>query len=200
MSLPEEAETLGLLGGTFDPVHRGHVAIIKSFLDSGFLDHLIVTLTPKPPHKGGREFAGYEHRYKMLELALKGIANMDISTIEKELPEPSYTLHTIRRYLDKYPRAKLYLCLGEDSLKEFKSWYKWEEILKACSLLVARRPDQQEADIPEDLKMHTNFIDHHPVDISSTEIRNRLKAGKAVDGLLPATVLAYIKMNNLYNE
>lgn len=198
MPLAEEAKSIGLLGGTFDPVHKGHVGIINSFLQSGFLEHLVVLLTPKPPHKNGKEFAGYDHRLQMLKLALKGMAHVEISTIERELPDPSYTVNTINYFREQHPGLKLYLCLGEDSLKEFKSWYHWEEILQKCSLLVARRPDMQDTNIPADLKQYADFVDHEPIDISSTEIRNRLKKGEAVTDKLPADVIAYIQQNNLY--
>lgn len=193
-------KSLGLLGGTFDPVHNGHISIIRSYLQSSLLDHLIVTLTPDPPHKQEDKLTEYSHRLQMLELALSEIQDLSISTIEKELPTPSYTVNTVHFYRDRYPDAELYLCLGEDSFKQFESWHRWQEILSLCALLVARRPGAEQMDSrhSEEAWSHTRFVDHEPIDISSSMLRKNIKNGRKVNDFLPAEVIAYIRKHNLY--
>lgn len=192
-----ESKTIGLFGGTFDPVHKGHLSIIRSFLNSGYIDFLIVMLTPDPPHKDTQDLTGYAHRLNMLQAVLKEIPNLSVSTVEKDLPAPSYTLNTVRFFSEKYPGHKLYLCLGEDSLQDFRTWHKWQDILDICFLLVAKRPDSS-AEVPENLRPYTKFVEHEPVDISSSEARKKIMAGMNVSDILPEEVITYIQKHNLY--
>src|SRR5690554_3641750 len=109
------ANRIGLLGGTFNPVHNGHIAIAKAFLGSGEIDKLWVLLTSFPPHKKGDEFVSYELRHKMLKAAFSGLNNISVSTIEQTLPKPNYTIHTVRHLKEKYPEFSFLFCMGEDS-------------------------------------------------------------------------------------
>lgn len=197
MAVPSP-KAIGLLGGSFDPVHNGHVAIARAYLNSKFIDRLYVILSPDPPHKNDRELTIFEHRKKMLDLAFKEIENLVISTVEKELPIPSYTVNTVNYFAGKFPGTKLYLCIGEDSFFEFNDWYKWEEILAKCTLLVAKRPNIDYRSIPEQLKDNARFIDNTEVDISSSNIRDKIRMGKHVKDLLPEKVYSYIKQHHLY--
>jgi nicotinate-nucleotide adenylyltransferase len=189
---------IGLLGGSFDPVHKGHLEIIQSFLDSGYINLLYVILSPNPPHKENRDLTDFKHRYKMLQDAMVGFENLSVSTIEKELPKPSYTINTISHFNDEFPNDKLYLCIGEDSYVEFTGWYKWEEILKMCKLLVASRPEAKKNNLPEKLRESACFIEHEAIDISSSEIREKIRMGDDVKDLLPDSVWSYIKKHRLY--
>lgn len=202
MAVQPKADAIGLMGGTFDPVHNGHLAIINSFLQSGYLKRLIVVLTPNPPHKKGRQLTEYSHRLNMLKLALNNIPDLSISEIEKNLPTPSYTVNTVAYLKEKNPGKAIYLCIGEDSLHEFKTWYQWQRILEMCSLLVARRPGSQNSkeSIPKDLQEHSVFIDHEPVKISSSRIRKKIMAGSDVSSILPDDVYRYIQKHNLYTN
>lgn len=195
-----DLRAIGLLGGTFDPVHNGHIAIIKSYLNSGYIDILYVVLTPDPPHKNQSELTDFEHRKNMLELALNDMENVRISTIEQDLPKPSYTRNTVNYFAKQFPSAKLYLCIGEDSFKNFKSWYSWQEIVSQCTLLVAKRPETEYGEIPDELKEHTRFIDHQMIDISSTEIRNDALFDNTTNDKLPPEVLRYISEHHLYQN
>lgn len=195
-------KSVGLFGGTFDPVHNGHLSIINSYLESSLLDRLVVTLTPHPPHKPNRELTDYRHRLNMLQLALEGISRLQISTIEQKLPVPSYTINTLDWLHDEYSDAQLYLCIGEDSFKAFTSWHKWQKILDICTLMVARRPgtDKGKPKTSKELIAHTRFIDHEPVDISSSEVRKKIRGGININDILPAAVIAYIQQHNLYTQ
>lgn len=189
---------IGLLGGSFDPVHKGHVAICRSYLKSRYIKKLFIVLTPDPPHKPDRELTDFNHRLKMLNLALKDIEHLEVSDLEKKLPEPSYTVNTVKFFNKEYPGTPLYLCIGEDSYREFTGWYHWEEIIESCTLLVARRPDSADNHLPKQLIENAKFIEHEKIAISSSEIRNRLKQGKDVSQYLPDEIISYIREHHLY--
>ncbi|MFH5833889.1 nicotinate (nicotinamide) nucleotide adenylyltransferase [Halalkalibaculum sp. DA3122] len=194
-------DRIGLFGGTFDPVHAGHVAIVESFLESGLIDELWVIPAPTPPHKTDQHITSFEHRKRMLEQAFDHIKGVRITDIEERLPQPSYTIHTIQYLKQKYPEKKFYLCIGEDSLADFSSWYKPEKIVQICDLLVAERPDSNSRDQQNNFLENARFVKHTPVDISSTELRERLKEdGKSLEKDLPPDVLSYIRDNDLYND
>ncbi|MDX1585297.1 MAG: nicotinate (nicotinamide) nucleotide adenylyltransferase [Balneolaceae bacterium] len=193
---------IGILGGTFDPVHRGHVSIADSFVESPYIDRLFLVLTPHPPHKEGRDITDFDHRMNMLQLAFEDREHIRVTGIENELPRPSYTIQTLRYFKNQYRETDVYLCLGEDSLAGFKNWYQWAEILELCDLLVAGRPDTEEDEIDPELLAHTHFVDHNPVDISSTELRSLYGSGKhdSAEKLVPDNVAAYIREQNLYSN
>lgn len=199
--MSSEPEAIGLLGGTFDPVHNGHLAIVDSYLNSGLLDRLFLVLTPEPPHKENQELSSYEDRKKMLQLAFEGVDNLSISTIENKLPKPSYSINTVDHFKKAYPDSKLYLCIGEDSLLNFKDWYRWKAIVKKCTLLVAKRPTKNNTlSMPDDLKAHLQFIDHEQIAVSSSEIRKKIKQGEQINHMLPPKVLGYIEKHKLYDN
>lgn len=190
-------ESIGLLGGTFDPVHKGHFSIARSFLDSKFIGELWVVLTPTPPHKPDESITAYTHRKTMLELAFDDMEDIRISDVESRLPSPSYTIQTIEYLQEKYTEKTFYLCIGEDSLKDFTQWHRWEEILKRCHLLVAARPNV-ETDIENLPTGRIHWVDHTPIHISSTELRKKLSQDIDVNDLIPEDVLTYIEKKNLY--
>lgn len=195
--MASNSSNIGLLGGTFDPVHNGHVSIARSFADSDFIDELWVLLTPAPPHKS-HQVATYRHRKTMLKLAFEDQDDIFISDVESSLPEPSYTIQTLEYLKKKYPEVKFYWCIGEDSLVNFTSWYKWQDILKNVLLLVASRPDVDKKKPASISTSKIRWVDHQPMDISSTELRNKLKKGETADSLVPPKVASYIQKNKLY--
>lgn len=191
---------IGLLGGTFDPVHNGHIAIARSFISSTYIDELWVLLTPVPPHKQGAKQATYKQREQMLRLALIGLNKVKVTTIEDDLPKPSYTIQTIR-YLKKTNSENLFLfCLGEDSLAQFHTWKSFNTILEEVDLLVATRPDIDHTSVPKKILANTHFVDHSPVSASSSEIRTRLQNNLSVDHLVPEAVNAFIATHHLYQN
>lgn len=189
---------IGIFGGTFDPVHNGHVAISKSFLNSGHIDELWVFLNPAPPHKPHRGFAPYTARLKMLQAAFREFDNVRISDLEKKLSEPCYTIQTLSHLEQQYPRHEYYLCIGGDSFRSFKSWYKWKEILEQCTLLVADRPAQDDEKASAELWEHALFVEHQPVEVSSSEIRHKVRRGGSIRNLVPEAVRAVIDREKLY--
>lgn len=188
---------IGLFGGTFDPVHTGHTAIAHAFLSSGFIDELWVLLTPDPPHKSGRKFTAYEIRKRMLKTALTE-PGIRILTVEEELPRPSYSSNTLRYLKSKYPEYEFYFCIGEDSLKQFTLWKDFRYILQEAKLLAARRPGFELSTADKEVLARTEFVEHTPVDISSTRIREVLAGGGEAEAWLPPGVSEIIKEQNLY--
>lgn len=190
---------IGILGGTFDPVHNGHISIAKSFRDSKYLNELWILLTPDPPHKQDHPVADFNTRFEMLKAAMADYSDIKISDIEKNLPTPSYTIQTLSHLTEKHPGNNFYLCMGEDSLASFKDWHKWQEILRFCRLLVAERPNGH-AKVDSLIEEHAHFISHVPIEISSTEIRNRIATGKDISRFVPRKVEQIIRKNDLYRK
>lgn len=194
------SKSVGILGGTFDPVHYGHISIAKSFLNSGYIDSLLILLSPDPPHKTDQNFTDYFLRLKMLKAAFKPFKNLEISDLEYNLPRPSYTVQTMRYLSKAQPDSTFYLCLGKDSFINFKNWYNWQEILSYCDLLVADRPAASEEDAPQGLLKNTLFVNHRPLHVSSSQIRSKFQRKKSVTDLIPAEVLNIMKEANLYRK
>lgn len=186
------------MGGTFDPVHRGHLSIARSFLESGRLTELWVLLTPHPPHKERQALSGYEDRLEMLKAAFSGMERVRISDLETRLPRPSWTWRTLAHLRDEHPERPFLLCIGEDSYRHFTHWKKWRRIVRHHAILVAERPDAPAREVPEELKTRVHFVPHKPVEVSSTDIRRTLAEGGDVSPWLPEPVLAIIRSRKLY--
>ncbi len=186
---------IGIFGGSFDPVHTGHIESVQSFLNSRLIDEVWVLLTPDPPHKSGRKMAPFSNRMEMLQLAFGDHKDVTISDVENSLPSPSYSLQTVRHLKSRYPDDTFFLCLGGDSLAEFHTWHKYREILKECSLMVVLRPGFSREGISDEILEKTVFVDHKPVKASSTQVR---KDASASDQILPAQVKEYIEKHQLY--
>lgn len=193
------AHRVGLFGGTFDPVHNGHVSIAQSFLDSGNIDELWVLLTPYPPHKQEKKTTSYQTRLDMLEAAFAGMEKVKINTIENSLPKPSYSVQTIRYLKKEYPNTTFFYCMGEDSLAKFHTWKFYDEILEECDLLVAQRPGVSHEETQDDILAHTCFVPHTPLDISSSDIRDEAKKGKSIQNMVPEEVALIIENEQLYS-
>jgi nicotinate-nucleotide adenylyltransferase len=186
---------VGIFGGSFDPVHNGHIQIARSFLNSGLVQQLLILLTPLPPHKRGMEQAEYSHRFEMLKLAFDTIDHVQVSNLEKNLPQPSYTLQTIEHLQRRYPDTVFFLCIGEDSLRDFYEWHEYKKILERVNLIVAKRPGIDSSAVDPKILEKVIFINHDPVSVSSTQIRE--KNGEWMNNL-PSAVVDYIKKHNLY--
>lgn len=192
------AKRIGLLGGTFDPVHNGHLAIFQSFVGSAQIDELWVLLTPDPPHKPDKNLAAYAHRVAMLNVALEEIAQISISTIENRLPRPSYTIQTIKALKKEFPQHTFIYCLGGDSLSTFHTWKEYELILNEVQLLVAKRPDYDHSSVSDTIIAKATFVDHNPISVSSSQIRNLVNQGNSISDLVPVQVEDYILTQRLY--
>lgn len=132
---------------------------------------------------------------EMLKLAFQDQSNIKISDLEQSLPEPSYTLQTVKYLAESHPDSIFYLCLGEDSVANFHTWYKYDEILKYCNLIAVDRPGYDSKKSKPDVLEKTIFVEHNPIDVSSSMVR---KSRGSEEYHLPEEVAGYIKKNNLY--
>lgn len=197
---------IGLLGGTFDPPHNGHIILAENALKQMNLDTVILLVSPDPPHKQDKQITAFSHRYNMSGLAAEGKDGILVSDYETHLPVPSYTAQTLEHLKDQYPNDVFYFIIGEDSLDNIEKWYHPEKVMKLTELIVAVREENFESRTIEDqinyLKTKYGAVIHllksDYVNISSTGIRSNIINGKNIKGLIPEKVEEYIWKEKLY--
>jgi nicotinate-nucleotide adenylyltransferase len=200
-----EQKRVGVLGGTFDPVHNAHLAIAGEAKKRLQLDEVIFVPAGQPWMKSDRTLAPAEHRLAMVQLAIRRRDYFKLSSVEVEVEEPSYTVETLRTLKKKLGRqTELFLIIGSDNLMQFNRWKEPVEILKLATLIVAPRPGVPHPDMQEIEKKvpfitgRTVLLDRPEIDLSSTEVRQRLAKGESIDDLVPAAVADYIREHGLY--
>jgi len=181
----------GVFGGNFNPVHIGHLILAADSLRLLSLEKVFFVPAWKSPFKENVPAAPFKDRYNMLKLATFNKKDFEILDIEGKRKGVSYTYYTLKELIKK--EKNLCLLIGEDQAKDFKEWYKWEEILKMVEVFVFKRSKKKKK-YPEGLKE----IDSRIVEISSTEIRDKIKKGESADFLIPNSVRDYIKEHGLY--
>ena len=185
---------IGILGGTFNPIHNGHLALARAAASKLRLDKIIFIPTYRPPHKNV-PLAPARHRHKLVTLAIKGRAKFCASRMEINRKGKSYTIETLQLLRKRFgPKAEMFFIAGADSLKELRSWYKIGKVLKLAHFVIVARPGYSLKRLPGGL----HRIGMRPVRISSTEIRTLIKAGCSIKRLVPKPVAAYIKRKKLY--
>ena len=199
---------IGLFGGSFDPIHNGHLLPVVEARQSMGLDRVMFLPTAAPPHKPGRQMASPWARFVMVELALLDVEGCFASSYEVTPEVPAFTVDTVEHFRKLEPQAEHFLILGADSLVSFHRWRRWRDILELVEILVLRRPGWTLGALPEDTpeellrSIHgdrVHFIDHQPLAVSSSELRQRLAAGTPLlDGKVPDLVLQYIHKYALY--
>ncbi len=189
---------IGVFGGTFNPVHSGHINLAQNFKEKLKLDKLIVIPTGKPPHKDADADTSSEDRLNMCRLAFENIA--EVSDMEIRREGKSYTVLTLEELKNKYPNDEIYFLVGSDMLLSFKRWYRWKDILKMCTLCATDRSNTETCrDADEELLSKIIFCDFPKTVISSSEIREKLEKGEDVSPFLLESVQKYIKEKGLYN-
>jgi nicotinate-nucleotide adenylyltransferase len=186
---------VGILGGTFDPPHNGHIAIARAALTELSLDKVIFIPARIPPHKTKRIIAAAEDRVNMLQLEIGRYPDFEISRIELDRPGPSYTADTLQELRALYPETELILLMGADNVSEIEGWHEPERIAALAVLAAANRPKFNPGGKYADRVV---YFEMPPTDISSTEIRNRIKAQKPITDLVPPEVEDYIIKRGLY--
>lgn len=183
--------TVAILGGSFNPVHNGHIALAQGVVESGLADEVWLTLSPLNPLKAHpEELLPDEVRLEMLRLATEGVPGLKVCDIELSLPRPSYTVNTLSVLAERNPEVTFRLLIGSDNMLIFDRWKDHDVILSRFSPIVYPRPGYPwEGAI--DLPVH---------DISSTRIRAMLKAGEPVNNYLPPAVESYILSHDLYKH
>ena len=199
---------LGLFGGSFDPIHRGHLQPVQAARRRLGLERVIYLPTADPPHKPGRQVAPAYARYAMVELALLGEEGLYASALELTPGRPAYTIDSVETFRRESPAAAIHLLIGSDSFAELPTWRRWRELITAARLVVLVRPGWTLAAIRDELAPElvrladdggVDFIAERPVGVSSTELRRRLARGEAPPAdALPPLVLDYVRKYALY--
>ncbi len=195
---------LGILGGTFDPPHHGHLGAAQEALHQLALDRVLWVPAGAPPHKPSQPITPAHHRLRMLEQALAGHPHLSISTIDLERPGPCYTVDALALLRAEYgPEPEFYFIEGADSLADLPTWYRPRQLLELCRLAVVRRPGVEidlaalEERLPG-LRARIHFVEMPLLEISSTDLRRRVRQGRPISYLVPAGVEAYIREQGLY--
>ncbi len=195
-------ERVGILGGTFDPPHIGHLVLAEYARTALNLDCVLFVPAADPPHKQQLRY-GIERRLPMLELAIAGNDQFVISRVDVDRPGPHYTVDMVRILQQQNPQTEYYFLMGGDSLHHLPQWYHPLELIALCKLAVMARPGTEVAPDLKALPGLTDrvvMIDSPMLGFSSTEVAERLEAGKSVRYLVPDAVLTYIQENGLYRN
>jgi nicotinate-nucleotide adenylyltransferase len=212
-----------IYGGTFDPVHNGHLTVARSVAQLFALDQVILVPACVPPHKRDAGITPAFHRFAMLALATEDDANFRVSTVELDEPGRPYAVETIARIQDQLgPDTRLFFIMGADSWAEITTWFEWEKFLRVCDQIVVTRPGyelatspavsiadmrgQSEEDVSallnSDNERRTFFTDSAVLDVAATAIRTAARAGdrEALREAVPETIANYIEKYELYRN
>jgi len=216
-------DRVGLLGGTFNPVHTGHLHAAEEVRRRAGLRRVLFIPSYIPPHKQSADIASPEDRYAMVRLAVKGHPAFEASAIEIEAPETSYSIVTLNKVKALHEDSRVFFILGIDAFMEIETWRSYRELLAQCQFIVISRPGHRldEArgslsgdyagtilDLPESQSLTEDLADRYRIflvpiaalDISSTDIRRRVRRGQPITGLVPEAVDFYIRKKKLYQE
>ncbi|MDD2539669.1 MAG: nicotinate-nucleotide adenylyltransferase [Desulfuromonadaceae bacterium] len=212
---------IGLLGGSFNPVHNAHLRIAGEAQAACLLDRVVFIPAADPPHKLVAGDVSFEKRSLMVSMAIAGKQDFAMSTIEAERGGKSYSIDTIRTFRERCPDDELFFIIGGDSFLELGTWHRYTEIFSLCNLIVVQRPgcpvitpleslsaavrgsfvlDRESGRLTHESGNMIYFITGSPLDISSTEIRRRAAAGNDITHYVPPDVAAYISHQRIYNK
>ena len=196
---------IGVLGGTFNPIHRGHLAIAEAARAKLSLDKVYFVPAARTPLKEDASILAAEHRLRMVRLAIGDYPDFKLSTVEIDRPGPSYTVDTIAELRDKLgAENELFFIIGWDSLSQFPRWREPARIIQMCRLVAVPRPGYS---FPDRVSLETALpglsqrlilLDEPKIDISASEIRQRAERGESISHLVPEPVAEYIRKEKLY--
>ncbi len=208
MTEPARRDKIGLYGGSFDPIHAGHVEPVLEARRQLGLDRVYYLPTARPPHKPGRQFATSHARLTMVELALLDRPDLMVLPVELTPGEIAYTIDSVEYFREAFPTDELTLLVGGDSFVHFTGWRRWRDILEQARLGVLVRPgwelERVRAELPEALAElaaagGVDFVDNRPVEISSTGLRDGFARGELPPaGAMHPLVVEYIQKYSLY--
>ncbi len=201
-------QRIGIIGGSYNPVHIAHLIIADRFAEQMQLDQTFLIPAFRSPFKleeDGTDIASAEHRTAMLRLALEYYPQFQVDTVELERGGVSYTIDTIRYFRDRFPDAELFLLIGSDQAAAFTKWKDWQEIIRQVQLCIARRPHTIPHEVEHvisftlsDEKGEPFWIDAPLMAFSSTDIRRRVAGGRSIKFVVPWKIEQYIYEHKLY--
>ncbi len=198
---------IGIFGGTFDPVHYGHLILAEQGREQGRLDEVWFIPAPRPPQKAVQEITRFEQRVEMLALAIAGHRIFRIDELEKERSGPSYTVDTLAELHHRHPGHEFFLLVGSDTLLDLPHWYEPQRVVRLASLLVMRRPNNEvlpleelraRLHLPSPALLRLEVVETPLIDIASRDLRRRAAAGRSLRYFLPRAVEMYIQEKKLY--
>ena len=184
--------TTGIFGGSFNPIHNGHISLAKQILQEGNLDEIWFVVSPQNPLKSSDSLADDAYRLSLVKAALAGESSLVASDYEFHMPRPSYMYDTLMSMQRGYPDHEFVLIIGVDNWTLFHRWYRWEDILHNFRIIIYPRngADIDIKTLPDNVRM----IETELYDISSTEIRNKTSKGEDISNLVPKAILKLIKV------
>ncbi|MGN0367192.1 MAG: nicotinate (nicotinamide) nucleotide adenylyltransferase [Wujia sp.] len=199
--------TIAILGGSFNPIHNGHLCMASQVLkEYPEIEQLIIMPNHKPAYKEDSEFVSEKHRLKMASLAVQNYKNIAVSDFEIQRGGVTYTVETLEHLYHINPDINIYFVIGDDSLFSIHTWYRFEDILKLCHILVAARVEATKEIECKILELQSRYpfanikmMSMKPFPVSSSEIRIRCQNNEDLTGLVPTTVQNYINENKLYH-
>ncbi|MEW5952270.1 MAG: nicotinate-nucleotide adenylyltransferase [Bacillota bacterium] len=203
-SKAQNGDKVGIMGGTFDPIHFGHLVTAEAARHQFQLQQVIFIPAARPPHKTNRRISPPERRLAMTRLAVQSNPHFQVSDLEIARPGPSYTIDTVAEVRRKYPGADVYFITGADAVLEILTWYRVEELLTTCKFIAATRPGYRLKDLttvaglPVKYRQNICVIEVPALAISSTDIRLRVGESRPIKYLLPEPVEDYICREKLY--
>lgn len=189
---------IGIFGGTFDPIHNGHLITAQSVVELRNLDKIIFVPAFISPHKQDEQTSRANHRLNMLKIAIEGIPFFDYSDFEIKQHTISYTIDTLREFKKLY--GEIDLIIGYDNIFQFHTWKEPDEILKLANVVVLKRRSSHPLDFVDKYVEAAKFVQTRGIEISATDIRDRVQKGLPIYYLVPDKVLDYINDNKLYKD
>lgn len=214
---------VGIFGGTFDPVHLGHLVPALRAVETFGFEHLVFMPAARPPHKNRRPLTPFSHRFAMLALATQGYDRLFVSDLELAGEGPTYTVDTLRRCRQEYPDQAIFFLMGSDSFSQIATWHRWQELVDEACLVVLHRDtawgEDLRARVPESLHSRMRVVetflpvpdpppgepliyllDHEPFPVSSSQLRHRQGRGLTIGELVPPEVHRYLVKYKLYGH
>lgn len=204
------SQRVALFGGSFDPIHNGHLIVARSIGEQLQLDRVVFLPSASPPHKTPGALAPAEHRAAMVRLAIAGEPLLECDDYDLNRPGPSYTVETVAHFRQELgPDVALHWIIGADTVAELVNWYRVRALVDSCRIVIARRPGWDQIDF-EALRirlgeeqiaaLRAGVVDTPRIDISATDIRRRVRGGRSIRYLVPEAVAAYVADQKLYRS
>lgn len=204
------AQRVGLYGGSFNPIHHGHLIVARAVAEQLRLDRVLLLPSARPPHKGDRKLLEATHRAAIVKLAIEGESLFEFSDFDLTREGPSYTIETVAHFREALgPHVELHWIIGADSLAELTTWYRVPELVDACRIVTAARigwdtidwtPLRAVLNAAQVAALQDGVLTTPRIDISSTDIRRRVRDGQSILYLVPDSVRLYIEHHALYRE